>query len=71
MFDRDSNGYITTRELGSVMRSLGFNPTDNELQIMINSVDYDGECFLGERGSEENDRDFVGAKTKGERKGEG
>ena len=53
------------------MRSLGFNPTDNELQIMINSVDYDGECFLGERGSEENDRDFVGAATKGERKEEG
>ena len=71
LFDRDSNGYITTRELGSVMRSLGFNPTDNELQIMINSVDYDGEYFLGERGSEENDRDFVGATTKGKRKGEG
>ena len=71
MFDRDSNGYITTRELGSVMRSLGFNPTDNELQIMINSVDYDGECFLGERGSKVKDRDFVGATTKGERKGEG
>ena len=43
LFDRDSNGIITTRELGSVMRSLGFNPTDHELQVMINSVDYDGK----------------------------
>ena len=43
MFDRDGNGIITTRELGSVMRSLGFNPTDHELQVMINSVDYDGK----------------------------
>jgi len=51
LFDRDSNGIITTRELGSVMRSLGFNPTDHELQIMINSVDYDGKhIFLGGEG---------------------
>lgn len=46
LFDRDSNGIITTRELGSVMRSLGFNPTDHELQIMINSVDYDGKYIF-------------------------
>lgn len=45
MFDRDENGIITTRELGSIMRSLGFNPTEEELQTMINEVDYDGELF--------------------------
>ena len=45
MFDRDGNGNITTRELGSVMRSLGFNPTDHELQVMINAVDYDGKYY--------------------------
>ena len=38
---------------------------------MINSVDYDGECFLGERGSEENDRDFVGATDERRTKGRG
>lgn len=51
LFDRDSNGIITTRELGSVMRSLGFNPTDHELQIMINSVDYDGKYIFQGGGS--------------------
>ena len=25
------------------MRSLGFNPTEEELQTMINEVDYDGK----------------------------
>lgn len=43
MFDRDNNGYITTSELNSIMRTLGFNPTEEDLQQMIFTVDYDGK----------------------------
>lgn len=34
-------GEITTKELGTVMRSLGQNPSESELQDMINEVDSD------------------------------
>uniref|UniRef100_A0A8C0RGH5 EF-hand calcium-binding domain-containing protein 11 n=1 Tax=Canis lupus familiaris TaxID=9615 RepID=A0A8C0RGH5_CANLF len=39
---RMADGTITTKELGTVMRSLGQNPTEAELQDMINEVDADG-----------------------------
>eukprot|EP00004_Rigifila_ramosa_P025521 TRINITY_DN7653_c0_g1_i1.p1 TRINITY_DN7653_c0_g1~~TRINITY_DN7653_c0_g1_i1.p1 ORF type:complete len:176 (+),score=59.80 TRINITY_DN7653_c0_g1_i1:78-530(+) len=41
LFDNDGDGTITTKELGTVMRSLGQNPTETELQDMVNEVDTD------------------------------
>ena len=42
LFDKDGDGTITIKELGIVMRSLGQNPTEAELQRLINEGDEDG-----------------------------
>jgi len=43
LFDIDGDGTITLVELKEVMRSLGQNPTEQELIQMINSVDDNGD----------------------------
>ena len=45
LFDKDHSGFINSKELGMVMRSLGQNPTEQELMDMINEVDEDGKSF--------------------------
>ena len=42
LFDKDRNGKITSKELGTVMRGLGQNPTEEELKQIIREVDLDG-----------------------------
>ncbi|XP_033736505.1 calmodulin-like [Pecten maximus] len=42
MFDKDGDGTVTTDELATVMRSMGQNPSDAEVEQMINDVDKDG-----------------------------
>ena len=43
MFDKDGDGTVTTLELGTVMRNLGRNCTDDEIKEMIKDVDTDGK----------------------------
>ncbi|KAJ2820395.1 hypothetical protein FBU31_005240, partial [Coemansia sp. 'formosensis'] len=42
LFDKDGDGTITAVELGAVLKSAGQNPSDAELQDMINEMDADG-----------------------------
>lgn len=46
LFDKDNDGSITWRELGEVMKKLGQNPTDEELQDMVNEVDNDSNGII-------------------------
>ncbi|CAM6045286.1 unnamed protein product [Sphagnum compactum] len=43
LFDKDGDGSITMKEMGTVMRSVGQNPTEAELREMVNDVDPDGK----------------------------
>lgn len=46
LYDKDGDGTITILELGTVMRSLGQNPSEAELQDLLNEVDNDGNCVI-------------------------
>ena len=43
LFDKNGDGTITTSELETVMKFLGQQPTQTELQQMISDVDVDGK----------------------------
>lgn len=43
MFDRDNDGMITATELHNIMKSLGEDPTESEVQEMIYEVDQEGK----------------------------
>ena len=45
-YDVDGSGSINLLELGSVIRALGENPTEDELQDMINKFDDDGTGLI-------------------------
>lgn len=42
-FDKDGDGAIVIKELGPVLRSLGYNPEEAEINAIIAEHDKDGE----------------------------
>ena len=43
VFDRDTNGFITSHELRHVMTSLGESLTPEEIEEMVKEADVDGD----------------------------
>lgn len=46
MFDKNGDNLISAGELGTVMRNLGQNPTDDDVRKMISDVDIDANGFV-------------------------
>lgn len=46
MFDYDENGTISTSQLGTVMRALGLNPSETEVQDIIDEIDSEGKLLV-------------------------
>lgn len=42
-FDLNENGTLSTKELKYAMRMLGSNPTDSQVQDLVNAKDFDGD----------------------------
>ncbi|KAM3145872.1 hypothetical protein pb186bvf_002167 [Paramecium bursaria] len=76
LFDQDGDGKITTKQLGTVMRSQGLNPTEAEVQFMMNEVDGNGTIdfpqFLALMMKEQDSiEDLIGAFQVFDREGSG
>jgi calmodulin len=46
IFDKDGDGEITSKELGTVMRALGQNPSETIIEEMIKGMDTDGNGVI-------------------------
>ncbi|XP_034324178.1 calmodulin-beta-like [Crassostrea angulata] len=46
MFDKNGDDLISAGELGTVMRNLGLNPTEEDVKKMISDVDKDANGFV-------------------------
>ncbi|XP_068676925.1 calmodulin-like isoform X1 [Montipora foliosa] len=46
VFGQDENGRISTNQLRQAMQLVGLNPTDTQIQNLINEREYDGDGFL-------------------------
>ncbi|GMS96880.1 hypothetical protein PENTCL1PPCAC_19055, partial [Pristionchus entomophagus] len=67
MFDKDGNGTMNIKELGVAMRTLGLNPTEEELLNMVNEYDIDGNgkidfgefCKMMKEMNKETDQELI------------
>ncbi|XP_039015088.1 probable calcium-binding protein CML25 [Hibiscus syriacus] len=57
-FDANGDGKISASELGSILKSLGQRPSDEELENMIKELDVDGDGFI-------DFHEFIELNTKG------
>ncbi|GLJ55078.1 hypothetical protein SUGI_1182210 [Cryptomeria japonica] len=57
-FDANSDGKISPSELGHVMRSLGHDATEDEVQLMMAEADSDGDGYV-------DSSEFVALNTRG------
>ena len=47
LFDKDGDGSIVAKEVGPVLRSLGYNPSEDEISHLVDEIDAEGnEMFL-------------------------
>jgi len=42
IFDKKATGFISLHNLGLIVRTLGFNPTEDEIDDLVNEADLDG-----------------------------
>jgi len=42
LFDKNSDGFVHTLELGTLVRAINLNPTESEIQEMMKKVDPTG-----------------------------
>lgn len=57
-FDANGDGKISSLELGSILSSLGYNATEEEVQKMVKEADRDGDGFI-------DFQEFVALNTQG------
>jgi hypothetical protein len=44
LFDKEGDGSISLKELGTVLRALGQHPTEADLSDLVGSLEVEGEC---------------------------
>ena len=45
VFDPNNKGLVATKDLGNLLRVLGINPTNEELQARENCLIFDSLCY--------------------------